>query len=470
MKSGMALKPGIFAICLSLVLTVSAIAQEKTAGASPQSTADKVKPESAAGLTLEPCAIAVFDAQGKCGKLEVFENREKRSGRKIALNVLVLPSQAADKKPDPIFFLVGGPGAGAAVMAKIGGQKDLINRFRRDRDVVFVDQRGTGDSNPLRCNLLGDPDKMQGYFDDTRGVDKVAACRAELEKNADLTLYTTSIAMDDLDDVRRALGYTTINLYGGSYGSTAALEYLRRHEKQVRSVTIEGVAPPDYRLPLPIAKGFQHSIERLFSDCAADERCHQAFPDIKKDFESTVDTLAKGPIPAQTVNPISRQPEQVIISRYGYIDTVRLMLYSREFRNLLPLLINQTAAKNFGGFAALGFLDRHGLEAALDRGMGFSVICSESIPFIKDEDVKREMDGTYYGDSLMRSYAGACPQWPKAEVPATFPTPVKSNVPVLMISGEVDPVTPPWIGREAAKYLPNSRQIIGRNWSHDSDN
>jgi hypothetical protein len=184
---------------------------------------------------LKPCRFATFDSKVLCGKFEVFEDQAKRAGRKITLHIVVLPALDFKPAPDPVFFLSGGPGQGAAKIAS-AGEDNLMSKLRRERDLVFVDQRGTGDSHPLNCDLSSNQTAVQRYFDDLFPADKVRSCRAALEAGADLKLYTTAIAMGDLDEVRAALGYEKINLYGVSYGTLAALQYLRQFPNQARTL------------------------------------------------------------------------------------------------------------------------------------------------------------------------------------------------------------------------------------------
>jgi len=419
-------------------------------------------------IKLEPCKIPNLNEEGRCGTLEVYEDREARSGRKISLNILVLPALNPKPAPDPVFFLEGGPGVSAVNTAKSGGRKGLINRWRTARDVVFVDQRGTGESNPLQCDFAADLDDMAAYFSTALTYDRVAQCRDKLEKKANLALYTTSIAMDDLDDVRSALGYEKINIYGGSYGTRAGLVYLRRHGDHVRAAVLEGVSPTEYQLPLTFAKGVQNALDRLFDDCSADPACHKAFPDLKADFISALKSLDKGPVKVQSYNPIKKQPQEITVSRPAFLEQLRFLLYSPELMQYVPQVIHQSAQGDFGGAAMLAFVIERQLLPIINQGMELSVICAEDAPFITEDKIKEATSGTYYGETTIRSVLNACKGWPRGKVPADYSEPVKSEVPVLMISGEIDPVTPASIGAKTARFLTHSRQIVGRSWSHGS--
>ncbi|HEX7999484.1 MAG TPA: alpha/beta hydrolase [Pyrinomonadaceae bacterium] len=399
-----------------------------------------------------------------CGQYEVFENRAARTGRKLALNILLLPALSEKPAPDPLFYLAGGPGGAATNYATAW----FMTRLRRERDVVLVDQRGTGKSNPLNCKLHGELTDMRGFFVDYFSEESLKNCRTELEKVADLTLYSTEIAMDDLDEVRAALGYGRINLYGGSYGTTAALSYLRQHPKQVRAVALFGVAPPDYKIPLPFAKGVQHAMNRLIEDCAADNACRAAFPNLRAEFEALLARLDKGAVNVTATNVVTKQQQELTLSRAAFVDIIRLMLYFPPTLSVLPSLIHQASQGNFGPLVTIAFQVLTQLEGQIARGMQLSVICAEDVPFISEQDIKRETAGTFYGETRVRAFVKACEGWPKSRVQQSFSSPVKSDAPVLLVSGEIDPVTPSWIATAASRNLPNSRQVLIRNGSHYS--
>src|SRR5262249_11135156 len=240
--------------------------------------------------------------------------RQAKTGRKMSLKVVVLPALTEKAAPDPILYFTGGPGGSSTETITRAG-KPYLASLRRERDLVFVDQRGTGGSNPLVCDLYPDKNDMAAYFSEVLSLDRLRACRAELEKVADLKLYSTSIAIDDLDEVRAALGYEKVNLYGASYGSTAALTYLRQYPQRVRTATILGVAPTDMKLPLPVIKGVQNAIDRLFADCAAEEKCRAAFPNLKGDLDAAIKRLEKAPARFEANNPFTRKSQQVTLAR-----------------------------------------------------------------------------------------------------------------------------------------------------------
>ena len=243
-------------------------------------------------LTLSPCRLK-GGLQASCGSFEVSEDRKRPEGRRLSLRVAVVPALARAPQPDPLFMLAGGPGQ-AATEALPELITAAFERVHRTRDIVLIDQRGTGHSSPLKCELI-DPDAplAKRIADPGFPAERLEACLKGYD--ADPRLYTTSIAMEDLDEVRRALGYGAIDLWGGSYGTRAALVYLREHGETVRSIILDGVAPPTLRLPLSFAADAQRALDRLFLACAGEEACAKAWPDLPARFQRLLGRLEAAP-------------------------------------------------------------------------------------------------------------------------------------------------------------------------------
>jgi len=415
-------------------------------------------------IKLEPCGFSSVTKDAGCAKYEVFEDRAAKTGRKIALNIVILPALSSKPAPDPLFVFAGGPGQGAASVVK--GAGDYLIKLRRDRDIVFIDQRGTGASNPLNCNLVANKDEMRGYFVEGMTIENLRECRAQLEKLANLELYTTPIAVDDFDEVRAALGYDKMNIHGGSYGTFSGLVYIRQHGDTVRTAMLEGVSPVDAKIYLPFAKGVEHSLERMFNDCAGDKECSSSFPNLRAEFKELCGKLEKQPAAFEAANPFSGKREPITMSRESFAEHIRTMLYIPIYSRWLPLLIHEANKDNLGPFATIAYANVRGIGDQIARGMQLSVVCAEDIPFMSEEEIKRETSGTFYGDYRVRTVIKACEQWPKGKVARSFSEPVKSDVPILMITGDLDPVAPPWLAASAARSLPNSRHITIPNTGH----
>ena len=415
---------------------------------------------------LQRCHVPNFDEEVRCGKYEVYEDRAAQTGRRISLNIVVVPALSATPARDPVFWLHGGPGAAATqtVPAAKGG---FLEALRKERDLVFVDQRGTGNSNPLNCDLGDDPAELQQFFGELFPVDKVRQCREKVSKVANAALYTTPIAMDDLDEVRAALGYEKINLVAASYGTIAALVYIRQHPDHLRAVFLAGVANTNIRQPLPFAGGAQHAMDLLFEDCAANKECRTAFPNLKKEFTEVLARFDHGPVTAQLFNLTTKQQQPVKIMRGNFVERIRLLLYTTTFGRFVPLIIHRAFAGDYSPFETLAV--RYNPGGILARGMYMTVTCSESVPFISGRDIINQTSGTFVGGYRVKVHIAACKEWPRGNIPRSYIDPVKSNIPVLMISGELDASTPPWLGKEALKTLPNGRQIGIRYYGHQVD-
>jgi pimeloyl-ACP methyl ester carboxylesterase len=433
---------------LFLILPLSASA------AAPAPAAKPATPSKLAPCKLEGEGEAKVDA--RCGFFETWENRVTHKGRKIRLRVVVLPALAAHPKPDPVFYFGGGPGEAITDGAGWAAGEEL----RQERDLVFIDQRGTGAPDRLGCKLGGDDSNLQTYLGDMFPVDAVRNCREELEKKYDLKLYTTDIAMDDIDDARAWLGYKKINLSGGSYGTRAAQTYLRRHPSSVRTVVLNGAVPMDETLPISHAAGGQRSLDILLGWCDADAACHKAFPDVRAELATVLDRLTQGPAQVTIENPVTHKPETVKISKEMIADGIRWALYSPGTGAALPRLIHAAAGGDLTPLAQAAVRSRVGIIDALAMGMFFSVTCAEDIPFIDPAQIPVRTAGSFLGDYRVRQQIAACGVWPRAKVPYALQEAVSSNLPVLIINGERDPVTPPDFGKRAAVALTNSLHVI----------
>jgi len=403
---------------------------------------------------LHPCAIAEGPPDAYCGTYRVFENRAAASGRTIDLKIVVAPALRRDPKPDPLFIFEGGPGGGAATLAS--HRIPMFRRFQTDRDVVLIDQRGTGESNPLDC-AADDPDEDDLSSIDEYPVQRFRSCLEKLQ--ADAAFYTTSIAMDDVDEVRQFLGYDSINLWGGSYGTRAALVYLKQHESSVRRVVLDSVAPPDMRLPLYMARDGQRALDRLLDACEADAGgCARGYPELRATVAQLWTQLAAKPRVSFT-HPRTGKPMSLTVSQRLIATIVFQSLYTPEVAALLPQLLTDAARGNMQGLFALAFsadLPR----GAMSEGLFLSVVCAEDMPRISADDIAAESAGRFIGTSMFDTRMRPCEFWPRGVVPDEYYAPVTSAKPVLLFSGEDDPVTPPSWGEAAARSLSNSRHII----------
>jgi pimeloyl-ACP methyl ester carboxylesterase len=407
---------------------------------------------------LHACATDEGPNDALCGTLRVYEDRQANTGRRIPLNIVVLPAVGAED-PDPLFFLAGGPGQAAAKLAP--QLRQVFVPIQRTRDIVLVDQRGTGKSNGLECR--SNDDSLSSLLEPPDSVMKrLQRCLAGYD--ADVRLYTTPIAMDDLDDVREWLGYDRINLYGGSYGTRAALVYLRQHGDHVRSIVLDGVAPMDMRLPLFVPRDAQRALDQWLTGCDADASCRAAYPGLGARVRALLARLDAMPVRDRLLHPRTGIAEDTRIDARLVASILFGALYSPLTASLLPTLIDRAERNDFQPLLALGLADDSGSN--LSVGMQLSVLCSEDAPLVTRSDLEREAASSIFGGRLFADQIKACEFWPKGTVDRSYYEPVTSDVPALVLSGELDPITPSVWGQQVASHLRRSRHFTATATGH----
>ncbi len=412
---------------------------------------------------LTSCTLENVDADALCGTYEVWENRTKKQGRRLDLNVVVVPALSTERMPDPVFFFRGGPGAAAT--EAIRGVMRLLSSVHQRRDLVFVDVRGTGQSNALDCPVTAPDAPLQDYFTEFLSEDFVRKCLAQ--QDAEVGLYTVPIAMDDINEVRAALGYGQINLYGSSGGTRAEQVYMRRHPETVRTAVLKGVAPMDMENPLPFAKVLEVGVNALIAACEAEAACREAYPALRNDWERSKQYFDNGRVEAEVAHPFTKRRERVLIDKGVYADGVRHILYTVRGSRRLPGMIHAAGRGDFDLFAQRELEQTIGFQRGISFGMFMSSTCAEDLRFVAEEDIERTTAGTFLGDYRVRRQLAACEIWGWGEgITNEFQEPVRVDVPVLLISGAYDTATSPEGGERVARHLPNSRHVVFPNQSH----
>jgi len=386
-----------------------------------------------------------------CASFDVPENPEAPEVRTLSLSVAVVPAREPEGRP-PVVLIAGGPGQ--ASQSAYGAAISAFDALRDHHDLVLLDQRGTGKSHPLRCEEAQVLDLKAAV---TMQVDeeRLRACRDA--QDADLTQYTTARAVEDLDHVLGELGYAKAHLVGGSYGTRVALAFARAHPERTASIVIDGVAPPDFAMPLSFAKDAEAAMDAMVRDCEADEACAAAFPTLRTDLR----TLATRPPSEVTVkHPRTGAPETVELGGRVLAGGMRGLLYAPELAALLPLSITSASHGDFAPIVAQAALLGDGMGTNLAEGMFLSVICAEDVPFITETQAAEETAGTLMGMMFIEHLRASCAQWVQAPIPDGFRDPVVSDVPALVFSGELDPVTPPRWGAHALEGLANGRHVV----------
>jgi pimeloyl-ACP methyl ester carboxylesterase len=417
-------------------------------------------------LDLVPCRIA--DADGlsstaaRCGGLEVPEDPADPQGAKIRLAIAVVPAVATRARPDPLFLIAGGPGQGS-----IEAYAPLLGAFsgvRRARDLVLVDQRGTGDSNRLDCAMPDDALEA-GEIPPAELAALARGCLADLPGRPQF--YTTSIAVGDLDAVRAALGYAEINVFGGSYGTRVAQHYARRFPARTRTVVLDGVVPPTLTLIPEIAIESQRALERVFARCATDPACDERFPQLARQFAGLDAALRRGPVAVSLADPLTGERRQVAVTRAHLVAMARMLVYSPGTASLLPLLVHEAATHgNYGPLAAQAEMFGEELESMIAMGMHHSVVCAEDAPRFAGAVDRQALEATAIGPQMVDGMEAICAVWPRGPVDADFAQPLDSAVPALLLSGEFDPATPAAYGEMATTGFRNGRHVVVPGQGH----
>jgi pimeloyl-ACP methyl ester carboxylesterase len=417
----------------------------------------------ASGIAFEDCdlpdAHGVPRVEAQCARFEVPENHDAPDGRSITLRVARVEARRGGAHADPVVLLAGGPGQ-SAVDAFVS-MRAAFSRLNRDRDVLLVDQRGTGGSNRLACGL---PDLQTQVEPSPAELRRLAAeCLSEIGDRADVRHYTTSDYILDLERVRAALGIDQFNLVGGSYGTRVALEYLRRHPDAIRTVIVDGVVPPTLALTQDHARNLDEALEKIFASCAADETCRSRVGRPTQVLQRLHEQLRKAPIAASYPDPVDYSPKSGELTHEILAGIVRLFAYQPESAALLPLLLAEAAEGRTQPLLAQFGLLLRSLGDQLAHGMELSVTCTEDLPFLAPRAEDRQ---TLLGASLVEVLIAQCEVWPRGRLPEDFKRPLRSDKPVLILSGEFDPVTPPRYGDEIARTLSNSRHIVAPGQGH----
>ena len=446
-------------------------ALDGTATTAPTS-ASTAAPRTAAATTpplppLSPCQLEhpqrLNVVSADCGVLTVPENPAKPGGRQIPLAFARVPAISQRKKPDPLFVIAGGPGMAATTFYAM--TSPLFTRIRRDRDIVLVDQRGTGGSNALNC-------QSDEQTNSEESNDAIAAearrCLEQLGAKADVSQYTTSLAVEDLDHVRQALGYDRINLYGVSYGTRVAQHYLRRFPQHTRTIVLDGVVPPEVTLGADMAIDAEASLTRILGRCAREVECKKGFGDPEQDYHDLWQWLQARPAPVAVADPATGKPTHFEFTRFHLATVLRLSVYSAEPTALLPLLLHEThESKDFSPLAAQFLLLSRTYSDVVAIGMNNTVSCTEDLAFYNPKDTDRvKLESTFLGTAQLDGLLAICKVWPRGPIDPDFHAPLHSDVPTLLLSGSDDPVTPPAYAEQARRGLTHSLSVVLQDFGH----
>jgi pimeloyl-ACP methyl ester carboxylesterase len=381
----------------------------------------------------------VQQVPARCGTLLVPENRDTGLGRTIGLRVVVVPARRKPARRDAFAYLAGGPGAAAtASTAVVVG---LWRGVNERRDIVLVDQRGTGGSHELECPPPAEDETDLGAYLDR--------CRSSLD--GDPTRYGSAAAADDLDDVRAALGYTKLDVYGVSYGATLAQIYLTRHPSSVRTVVLDGGTRVDIPFMGRYAQNGQRALDVIARRCSAVKACARAFPTWVTQLRSLIEAWNAQPVRVTTTETLSGD---------GLAGVIQSMSRTAEQAASIPLVVSRAAAGVYGPLAR--FVEGGETTRSI---MFWSIWCNERWVGLDAQSAS----GTYLDGNAAASldlYRTVCALFPTHQEPTSSQTLPHSNVPLLALVGGADPQDPIGNLDGLTASLPNARIVVAPGQGH----
>lgn len=415
--------------------------------------------ERALPSALHSCSVPGVDKSARCGAIEVLENPALPGSRKLEIHFVVIPAAKGHARPDPIVPLLGGPGESAIEAAEWSVHR--LEPMLNDRDLLLVDQRGTGQSGALRCHFFSQDDpaeSLQNLFPPAR----VESCEKDLATHADLTQYSYQRFADDLEKVRRTLGYGPLNLFAGSYGTRAAQVFLRAYPSSVRTMYLGSVVPVDIAIPLPDAKVAQSGMELTFAACESDVSCHSAFPHVRDEFSQIMKRLASGQVFVQ----VRGHTGAIALSQGRVAEWFRSLLYRPSSAVDLPWLIDRASKDDWDPIVKGILDDERNVDHDLSFGLLLSITCSDDLPFVSEEEVAAETRNTFLGDWRLRQQQAACKLWPHSVAPVSSRQPIQTQIPTMFVSGDSDGGTPLWFTEHAAPSFRNRIEVVMNNRGH----
>jgi pimeloyl-ACP methyl ester carboxylesterase len=379
----------------------------------------------------------------------------------IELRVAVVPALNLTPESDPLVPIAGGPGQGSVQF--YSSYRWAFEDVRRNRDILLIDQRGTGESATMDCDF--DDDMVEGEYSIELTLEYTQRCLDELPY--DPRFFTTSVAVTDIEAVRAALGYPSLNLYGVSYGTRVAQHYARRYPDSTRTVVIDGVVPPQISLGPEIATESQKAIDKILARCAADESCNETFPGLAEDFSRVVRDLKEVAVEISVPHPSTGRPETVLFGSGEFAAAIRLLAYHPNSMALIPLLIHEAGEGNLVPLGSQYLMTMIAMTDALSLGMHNAVMCTEDVPFYDPSTIDYDsVASSYMGMFQLDALEAICSIWPAGTIDENFKEPLASDLPVLLLSGDADPITPPRYADLAAVDLENATHLIGKDQGH----
>jgi pimeloyl-ACP methyl ester carboxylesterase len=445
--------------CIPAPFVATVLAAASLSGCDPSAkSTDSALTKTPTTITLNDCRIKDFDGMARCANVSVPENSAKPDGKRIEIFLAVLPSLTPQPEPDPLFLFAGGPGQAAS---DIGRLASTMNSIRKSRNIVLVDQRGTGKSKTLACDL-STPAKDKDPLTESLNADALAIekdwAKCITTIKGDPALHRTDDYITDLELIRKGLGYGAINVWGGSYGSRVALRYMKLHPQSIRTAVLDGVAPTALRLPDDAMLNSESELKTALSACAASPACAKAYPNIAESLDQLLVKLHAAPQAITLPHPATGKTVNGLATDRTVISFLWPLLYQPEAVRMIPSLITSAAQGNFAPLAATT-AGSNASESEISITQRFAVMCAEDM-------LGRTTPAFPRFQSLSNMFYSFCKTFPHGKVEPEFFEPTRSDIPTLLLSGSLDPVTPPASGSLVAKTLSQSKHVIVNGIGH----
>jgi pimeloyl-ACP methyl ester carboxylesterase len=445
---------GVMALSLTFLLSFAVQAQ-----------AVLMQDDSYNGATFERCFARGIERAAKCKQVEVPLNWDKPNGQKISINMAIIPAKGGFAEADPFILFAGGPGQAATDLS--GLIKIAFDKINETRDIILIDQRGTGGSHKLHCDFdVATVELGLGQIDFETMEDMMRACAVEHEKTVDIRYFTTFDALKDVEHIRKLLGIEQFNIWGGSYGTRIGLLYMKLYPNSIRTAILDGVTSPNSKLFEITTLGAQMAFTALADDCAADAACYKAFGNINATFEGLLKKYRDNPEPMEVLNPITGEWEKGIMNERLLADIVRNTLYQPARASVLPFALSEAAKGNFKTLFALVIESSVSTQDLISPGLMLSVLCSEDMPRHQEAEAIAAGKDSFHKDFFYKHFKAGCAGWKIRDVIEGYSDPITVDIPTLVLSGVLDPITPPFSADYAVKNLPNVLHLTAAKVGH----
>ncbi|AVT47775.1 alpha/beta hydrolase [Shewanella baltica] len=444
---------------LSMSALMLAMASTATWASDVKSQQTQAAADIASNMTnnTDTCYVEGVSDRLKCGFVTVPENPNKPDGKQIQVHYVVLPAVKNVNHEEALLAIAGGPGQSAIDNA--AGFDAMLSKVRQQRDILLIDQRGTGRSNLLTCD---EGAQSPLSFDDDNADTKAETQKCLAKIDADVTQYGSLNAIKDFEAVRQHLGYKKLHIYGISYGTRMAQLYMRLYPAHLATVTLDGIVPMQQSV-LEIGASIDRGFDLLFKDCQETAACHAQFPELKAEFDQVAASLAKAPVMENVYDPVTGEKTMLTMTRGKFYGSIRMALYQANVRALVPHAIHQAAKHNFQPILGLYSLTID--NAGMAMGMHASVVCGEDMHRITPA-MREQAQHSFMGKTMLEGLEATCEVWKVPAVDDSFSEPISSDIPTLLLSGEIDPATPPSWGELAMEKLTNAKHFVAPYATH----